>query len=328
MTTTSTSARINRGKALRPWLSFLARAGITVLAFWWILRQVDLDILLQVLRQASWTWLWVSVGIFLFDQFLCIARWRFLAPEHPSVTWPFLTRSYFVAAFFNTLLPTTVGGDVVRGYDLIKATGEWRISLASVLLDRLLGLLGFLAFALIAWAAFPPAREDPIVRAAFAGFCLLVVVTFSVLGSRRVLRAMLRPFARIGLGALESHAKQFQESLLAYRRQPQRLLSAFVVTLAVQVAVILMFAAVSQALRLPIPLLFLMLIVPIIIAISQLPLSLNGWGIREGAAILFLGRLQIGREEALAFSLVCAVIPVASAVVGALFFLGRRRKKR
>ena len=68
--------------------------------------------------------------------------------------------------------------------------------------------------------------------------------------------------------------------------------------------------------------------VPLLITISQLPISLNGLGIREGAAVILLERIQIPAEQALAMSLICAAIPLSSAIVGALIFLTRRKKKR
>ena len=308
-------------------LSLITRAAITAFAFWWVLRLVDLNSLKQVLASADRFWLLASLGVFTLGQFGCIIRWGLLVPAHPSVRWPFLMDSFFVAQFFNMFLPTTVGGDVMRGYDLIKATGEWRPALASILVDRLVGFVGFLLFSLAAWMAFPAAREDPLVRSAFFGYCALVLVTFAVLGSRRVLQTMLRPFSKIGLGALQSHAKQFQEALRAYLQQPKRLLAAFGVTIFVQILAILIFAFASKALHLPIPLLYLVLIVPIIITLAQVPVSLNGWGIREGATVLFLGRIGIQAAQAFSLSLVCAVIPLLSGMAGAGLFLLRRQRK-
>ena len=305
----------------------LLRAGITAAAFAWILRSVDLSFLRQVLREVRVPWLSAGILLLVVSQMGCILRWALLVPRHSSLTLPFLTNSYFVGHFFNMFLPTTVGGDAMRGGDLIKATGEWKQSLASILADRLMGFLGFVAFALGAWCLFPPAREDPLVRTAFAAFCGLVVVIFAVLGSRRVLHALLTPFSKIGLGQLPVHAKQFQEALKDYVTRPRQLLAAFGITLFVQVTTILMFSALCKALRLPVPLAYLMLVVPIILTISQVPVSLNGWGIREGATVLFLGRIGVTTEQALSLSLLGALLPLTTALFGALLFILRRRRK-
>ncbi len=306
----------------------LLRLSVTVFAFWWVLRLVDLAALRSIFRSADISWLLTAIFFFTLAQSGCILRWSLLVPRHPSLKWPFLAISYLVSNFFNMFLPTTVGGDVVRGYDLIKATGEWKGSLASILADRLAGFVGFFLFALAAWMVFPPARQDPLVRTAFAGFCGLMVVTFAVLGSRRVVQGMLTPFSKIGLGQLQSHAKQFQEALQSYLGRPRLLLAVAGVTAVIQLCVILMFWATARALHLAVPLAYLVLTVPIILTLAQIPVSLNGWGIREGMTVLFLGRIGVSTEQALSLSLVCALIPMLSAFLGAGLFLARQRRRR
>ena len=313
---------------LKEVVSFLARVGVTVFAFWWIFRTVDVESLKTALAAADLNWLFISLGLFTAAQFAGITRWALLIPKHRTLTFPFLTNSFFVASFFNTILPTTIGGDVVRGYDLIKATGEWKTSLASILMDRLLGVSGFLVFGLAAWIGFPPAREDPVMQIGFYSFCGVVLLTYCILGSRRMLQTMLLPFSKIGLGTLQSHAKQFQTTLFAYFNPPQQLLLAFGMSLFVQTLSILMFAAVVKAFSLPIPLMFLILTVPIIVTVSQLPISLNGWGLREGATILILQRINIDPAQALSVSILCGVIPFVSGAVGGLLFLARQKKRK
>ena len=314
-------------QALKGLPGLLLRLGVTVFAFGWILRSIDPGSIREIFRSASVPWLLAAVALFSVSQTGCITRWKVLVPPHRLLTWLFLANSYFVANLFNLFLPTTVGGDVVRGYDLIKATGEWKTSLASILMDRLIGFLGFLLFALGAWVFFPPAREDPLIRTAFAGFCGLVAVTFSVLGSRRVLQGMLMPFGKIGLGQLQSHAAQFQEALRGYLSRPKQLAAAFGMTFLAQVAAILMYSAICRALHLPVPLIYLVLVIPIIITIAQIPISLNGLGIREGATVLFLGRIGVTAEQSVSLSLLGGLlIPLLPALLGAVLFLLRRRK--
>lgn len=303
------------------------RAAVTGLAFWAIFRNIELASLWGIVRSAQIPWLILAVLLFLVGQMGCVARWRMLVPAHPSLTWIFLTQSFFVGSFFNAFLPTTVGGDVVRSYDLIKATGQWRQPLVSVLLDRLIGMTSLLLLGLAAWAAFPTVHGDSMIQVSFALYCLLAVVTFAVLGSRRVLAVSLKPFSKIGLGTLSSHATQFQETIRAYLHRPRLLLTALGLSLILQTIATGMFVAVCFALNLPIPILFVFLVVPIVSVVSQLPISLNGWGIREGALILLLGRIGIRPEEALSLSFIAAtLIVLIGLLIGGPIFLTRQRR--
>ncbi len=312
---------------LRTVVSVILRAAVTAFAFWWIFREVNLEGLRAVFRSANPLWLAGAVLLFGVAQLLCVARWRLLVPKNPALTFPFLADSFLVGLFFNTFLPTTVGGDVMRSYDLIKATGNWRDSLASVLVDRIAGMAALVGLALIPWLAFAPAREDPVLRAGFFGLCVVMIGVIGLFGSRRVLRAFLKPFGKIGLGTLAAHTKQFQESIVQYRRRPKTLAWALALSFALQVLGIGMYWATSLALALKIPPTLLFLIVPIISTVAMIPLSLNGWGIREGAMILFLDRIGVAAEGALSLSLVCALIPVGFGAVGGLLFLTRRLRK-
>ncbi len=314
--------------SLRTVFSFLIRLGVTAAAFWWIFRGVDFVSLKQTILGANHAWFGFALALFFLAQFACIWRWHLLVPAHPSLTLPFLTNSFLVGNFFSSFLPTTVGGDVVRSYDLIKATGQWKEPLASVLLDRLIGLAAMVVMASAAWAVFPPARTDPVLRFGFLLVCGVLFAALAVLGSRRVLRATLKPFKKIGLGQLETHAKQFQESLLSYRHRLKVVLSALGISIVIQVLSIGIFAAIAQGIYSPIPLLFLVLIVPILFTVSQLPISLNGWGVREGATILFLARIGVEAHQALTISLIGGTLPLLSGAIGGILFLMRKVRKR
>lgn len=307
---------------------FAIRAAVTAAAFFWIAGKVDLASILEVLKGADRILIASGIALFFLAQLGCILRWRLLAPKHPSLNLKFLTNSFFVACFFNAFLPTTIGGDLIRGYDLIKATGEWRRSLASILMDRLVGFVGLFLVATIAWMAFPPAREDPVLRNSFLGLCAVVLLTFVILGNRRVLKGILKPFGKIGLGQLEAHGKQFQESLLGYLKEPKSLLRALFFTFGIQTFTIVMFLAISQALSLHVPIIFLLLTVPIIFLVSQLPISLSGWGVREGAVVLLFQRVGVDPSKALSLSLICGAIPLTAGAIGGILFLLRRARRR
>ncbi len=313
---------------LKKILSFGVRAAVTAAAFWLIFRKVDLSSFRETITGADPRWLLISFLLFAGTQFGCILRWRFLAPSHPKLTLPFLAESYLVGNFFSAFLPTTVGGDVMRSYDLIKVTGQWREPLASVLMDRLIGITGLMILAAAAWAAFPPVRQDPVMAAGFLWLCGVVITAFGFLGSRRVLHWSLKPFGKIGLGQLQSHAKQFQETLREYRHRPKILAVALGISFINQALWIVSTVAIMTALKLGIPVFYLFLIIPIVALVSQLPISLNGWGLREGTTVLLLQRVGIEPHAGLSLALIGSAMQMLPGVIGGFLFLGRQLRRR
>ena len=309
-------------------LFLLLRALVTLLAFWIIFRKVDFSTFQQTILQAKLNWLLMSLALFILTQLGCIIRWHLLAPKHPRLTFPFLANSYLVGMFFSAFLPTTVGGDVMRSYDLIKATGQWREPLASVLMDRLVGITGLMILALIAWISFAPVRQDHVMNLGILWLCGIVAAALCVLASRRLLNATLKPFGKIGLGQLQSHAKQFQETLLAYLRRPNILMGAMGLALANQLLGVLSTVASMKALNLEIPVLYLFIIIPIVSMVSQLPISLNGWGIREGTTVFLFHQVGIEPSMGLSLALIGAMMQLLPGIIGGFLFLARQLRKK
>ncbi len=217
-------------KKIKTVLPLLIKTAVTATAFWLVLRMVDLSELLRTMRSVNPAWLAAAVVSFFAAQSACVIRWRILLNLGKPVSWAFAARAFFVASFFNFFLPTTIGGDLVRVYDTVKETGDWRRSLASVLIDRLFGLAGFLIFAGAAWLLFPAARADALIRTGLIILGILLISALAVLNSRRALNLLLKPFDKIGLGQIEAHSKQFQETIFSYRKQPKILAQALVAT--------------------------------------------------------------------------------------------------
>ncbi len=315
-------------KKIKPVLPLLIKSAVTATAFWLVLRMVDLSELLRTLRAVNPAWLAAAVAAFFAAQAACIIRWKILLNSGKPVSWAFAARAFFVASFFNLFLPTTIGGDFVRVYDTVKETGDWRHSLASILIDRLFGLAGFLLFAGGAWLLFPAARADALIQTGLLVLAILLVSALAVLNSRRALNLLLKPFDKIGLGQIEAHSKQFQETIFSYRKQPKILAQALTATTFVQIGAVLIYWSVCNAFRLEVPLVFLFVTVPVIIASAQIPVSINGWGVREATTVLFLSRAGVDPHEALSVSLICGLIPLLGGFVGAILFLLKKKKKR
>jgi hypothetical protein len=98
---------------------------------------------------------------------------------------------------------------------------------------------------------------------------------------------------------------------------------AFGGSLLLQTSVVLFFWAVAQALRIPLPLGAAFLMVPLCTLVQTIPVSFNGWGLRESVYILYFHQLGLPRDNALAASLVSAGLTVVLSLSGAVVWLAR-----
>jgi uncharacterized membrane protein YbhN (UPF0104 family) len=253
-------------------------------------------------------WL-AAVGLYVIAQLASAFRWRLLAkPLGLGQPLAHFAAFYFIGMFFNLLLPTSVGGDVIRALYLNGGSGRRLLSFLSVLVDRLSGLLVLLSLACVGVLLCPIALPRWIswsvwitVGCALAGFLSLVLFgrwTERFASARRLLEAT-------GL----------------YLRHPLILVQATALSLVVQAANVVLVWLVGLAIDAPVPGSFYWILVPMVTLLTLLPVSLNGMGVREGGLILFLSPL--GVDEATALSLAFLWFTAFSAVsaLGAVVYL-------
>ena len=114
-----------------------------------------------------------------------------------------------------------------------------------------------------------------------------------------------------------------QAAVHVYRQQVGAVWLAFAASVALQALVVCYYYAVAHALRIPLPLSACFLMVPLCTLVQAVPISFNGWGIRESVFILYFGQLGLPRDSALAFSLVGAGLMVLLSLSGAIVWTSR-----
>ena len=124
---------------------WIIKIGVSSGLLYWLLRQVDVHRLWQVARTASLPWL--AVSLVLFFVMILVSAWRWgllLGAQDVRMSFGALTASWLVATFFNNFLPSNIGGDVIRIRDTARAAGSKTLAATVVLLDRGIGLLGLI----------------------------------------------------------------------------------------------------------------------------------------------------------------------------------------
>ena len=117
---------------------------------YWLIHDLELKQIGLVITDANVGLLSLAFMMFFLGYLITAFRWRMLlSAQGVHARIGFLVQSFLVAIFFNNLLPSTIGGDVVRIYDSWRL-GNSRSGAASVVIvDRLMGLLALASYALI-----------------------------------------------------------------------------------------------------------------------------------------------------------------------------------
>jgi glycosyltransferase 2 family protein len=272
-------------------------------------------------------WLAVAAVLTLAGIVLSALRWQKVldALEIPA-RLPRLMSHYLAGQFVSNVLPTTIGGDVLRVSRLSRDTGESPGTFASVVLERLTGWLVLPVITIVGFAVNPGLRHlGTATRVALilaVGTLALLVGVLVAAGSTRVGgRFAAREGWRRFIGAVHLGIERL-------RSHPVAAANVLAAGFAYQLALVLAAVAAAQALGLrPAGLTALLAFFPAVLIAQVLPISLSGLGVREGAFVLFLGPLGVAHDEAIALGLLLYLLNVAVSLLGAPAFAtgGRRR---
>jgi uncharacterized protein (TIRG00374 family) len=302
-----------------------AKVAVSLALLGYLLSTTDLATLHDRFRRGDTMLL--AIAVVLYTVTLAIATWRWRMLLHAQgyqASMGKLGASYLVATFFNNFLPSNIGGDVIRVRDSSAVTGSTTTSLAIVAIDRILGLGALYLLAVAAWlAGWPGLRRltgaTPVLAIMGVVFLALAWVFFRPGIARRLMAATR-------LNTLRWAREKFevvQEAVHVYRREVRAVWAAFAASVALQSLIVLFYYDVAQSLRIPLPLAAAFLIVPLCSLVQTVPVSFNGWGIRETVFIVYFQELGLSRESALAFSLAGAGLIALLSLPGAIVWSSR-----
>ena len=268
------------------------------------------------LGQAAWAPILLAVSLVLIDRALMAYRWILLLCIVDPAGRPRLAavmRIFFVSTFVGTFLPASVGGDAVRAYSIARLNVGGGDAVASVLMDRMIGVASIFAMALAGLVLARDLAENRTIVAALAVAGAACAVTLIVVFSRQAaaltsaVSARLPARARRGAEALVTSIRRYA----AFHRQLAAVLACSVLVQALRV---LQAYYLGRGLGIDAPLSTYFAFVPLILLVMLLPVTFNGIGTSQAAFVWFFARAGVPAAEAFALS----VLFVALGVVGNL----------
>jgi uncharacterized protein (TIRG00374 family) len=265
-----------------------------------------------------------AVLVTLVGVVLSAWRWqRVLEVFDAHIALRTLTTIYLASLFIGTVLPTTIGGDVLRVSRVSNITGS-RTAFGSVALERLTGFLVLPLIVLCGFATRPSLLEE---RRSWLAL-LVAAITLALLGF--VVLAVGHPRLAGRFAERENWTRfigAVHQGVDRLRREPAQVVRVMGTALLYQLSVITVFALVFRALDLDVPIAAVLAFVPAVLMIQVLPISISGLGVREGALALFLHPFGVSDAQALAAGLLWFGALVVVSMLGApAFALGSRKR--
>lgn len=280
--------------------STLIRVLASALLLGFVLWHVDLMEVVAAIATTSLP-LFVVAGLFHFLAVLLrTVRWRLLLRAHGhEQSLAYLGHAIMVGIFFNNLLPSSFGGDGYRALALARPCGSLAISTATVLVDRLLGVIALMAFAALALlvGVSTELATGPIWIILAAAAVLLLLAFAMLRGDRRTWLLRFLPGH-----VLKGKLHRFLDALAVYRNDARAIAAGLGWSFVLQLEVIIQFYLFGLALGWALPITVYALFVPIILLLLMLPISIGGFGVREGLFAAFFSTVGVDPAQAVALS--------------------------
>jgi hypothetical protein len=263
--------------------------------------------------------LWLAaLAVYALAQLLSSIRWQMLSrplgfdrPLSHFLGW------YYIGMFFNLMLPTSVGGDVIRACYLDSGKGRRLTALVSVFSERCSGLVVLLSLACAAVLVVPLPLPVWVPVSVWGTMAAIIVGTAGLIGYLQVAPEKQR--GQPGrLDVVRSSLAALRCSLL---RQPGLLITTTLLSLGVQTANVIIVWLVGLAIAAPVPASYWWIVVPMVALMQVVLPSLNGHGVREGGLILFLAEVGVAESTALTLGFLWFAVMATSSLFGGLVYL-------
>lgn len=305
----------------------ILRVAISLVGLAVVLLTQDIKAISQLLRDMDWLPFLAALSLSLVGVPVRAYRWGSLVwALGVRVSWWRLVSLYFVGAFFNMFLPTGVGGDAIKMYELSRDDQKAAAAISSVLVDRFLGLFVLFSMALVALIGgyqLVPFEVWILILVVFVGS----LVAVGLLLQRTWIEAVGR---RLGVGRLLGRFKilhELYESLHLYGTGA--LLRSVAASVVFNLTLILTNYLLGLAVGINISLWYYFLFVPIISAMLTIP-SVGGLGVREATYVLLFSQVEgIDQNQAAALGFAYLIMLVVNGLIGGVvYFLQGLREAR
>lgn len=317
--------------------SLILRAGIAIGTLVWVFKNQEWAALRQVFLGMNPVVFLGCTLVFAGTQAVLATRWWWLLTAMSiKLHLGAAIRLHFLGLFYNNIMPSSIGGDLIRAWYAAKHT-EKRIEAAlSVFIDRGIGLFGLVLMAGISLAflirdnafatlALPEnASQETLGRSVTLGLAVLVAVAVllsSVLLIGKIRHAVLGLAWRMGR-RLRSLGQKAVAAIRLCCKRPLTMLGTLGLTVLLQTCTIVAFWFLGRDLHIDAGLKYYFMIFPGMWVVGALPISIAGFGVLEGGiTVLFVKLAGSTPEQAACLALCQRFIWILCSLPGALIHL-------
>lgn len=313
-------------KTTKRWLVLTAKlvvtATILTLIFRKVLERESADELWGRLEHLSWGWVALAAAAQLSAIVAAIFRWDgLLKGQGVRAPLKHLAGSFMIGRFFGAVSPGGFTGlNGYRLWDIAHHTGKTARSTATIGVEMLCGKLGF-ASVIMVGSIFGLRYLG---TAGVLGLNLFFVTIIALAGGLLAKPNLIRHVSRMLLGAVPTKVQSLVEAVCAYQGQGRLIARTVLLSAAVHAFNNLIYVAAARSLGLELGVGEVFFVSSVQIFATLMPISVNGVGLREAAAVGLYTIVGVPASLAVLVPIVGFTVEMIISSFGGLVMLSRR----
>jgi uncharacterized protein (TIRG00374 family) len=297
--------------------NYLIKLTVSAVLLYLIARNIDVRATAAAAGRIPLLTLTAALLLQLASNCVATGRWYVIMNKiGVSGSFFFYLRSFFKGAFFNQGLPTSIGGDGLRIIDATRIASKKEDAVFGVFIDRIIGLAGLLLLNIVALLVDHTLLPPPVYLPLLGMMVLLLFGLVALYFLRYI--PLFNASNLLGyLGRLSTRYHQVYSSFTAILLQTGLSVLTHLLSMTA-------FFILGNGLGLHYPLQVYLALVPPVILLTILPISLAGWGLREGAMIGFFLLIGADKSTVLSFSIIYGLVNLVASFPGFFVYLGQR----
>jgi len=300
----------------------LLRLAITAVILAILAMGIDMAESARAIAAIDLRYLALVLGLVAIDRTVMILRWvLLLRASGIAITTRDAARLFLVSSFVGSFLPAGVGADAARAYGLARESTTGSEALASVAVDRILGVFSIVVMSMVGVLAWAPAREDWRIAVAILA---LTIACSAVFWASDWLRWAI-PDAHHD-HSMARRVLRLSDAVGRYRGRSGVLAHVMAWSLLVQLLRITQAYFLGLGLGLTVPYSYYLLFMPLGLLMLLLPISVSGFGVPQGAVVWLLRPVGVPDAQSFALSTLIVLTGLAGNLPGLWLWLRQRRE--
>jgi glycosyltransferase 2 family protein len=244
-------------------------------------------------------------------------RWQYIVVKCGApITFKSAYYYTMVGWFFNQTLPSTVGGDAARVYLLARGGAGWRIASYSVLVDRGIGL-----FFLVILVAICLPWSLVLIKDQVGRIALTTIAIGGIAAALGFAALALVPEALADRWWVTRHVAGVAKVLLQLCRSTRTAFTISALSILIHLLTVVAAWGAAKSFAAPLSLADALILVPPVMLISIIPISIAGWGVREGLMVVAFGYAGLPQSDGLMVSLLIGFAMFIVGIFGAIWWV-------